>query len=176
MGAIIGEPPNLPIRTHGDDIDRTYESLRDLGIDLQFIDFDFQPDESALAFTDSCGARYRIMVLSLEIVLCVQVADDYDPSQLRLVTFEYEDSEMVVEALGMQAHRALSRKIGSEEEFAAVVVEDLAALSTSLKMNDLPAPTMPWWKFNGLWNSSVDPSLPIRLTDFIPRWLRRRRP
>lgn len=175
MGSLIGEPPKLPIRAHGDDLDRTYDSLKDLGIDLQFIDFDFQRDESAVAFIDSSGARYRIMVLFLEIVLCAQVPDDYDPSQLRLVTFEHEDSELVAEALGTQAHRALSRRIGREEEFAAVAVEDLAKLSTPLSVHDLSAPAMPWWRFNEIWNSRVDPSLPIRFTDFIPGWLRRRR-
>lgn len=171
---VIGEPPNFPIKLRWDDSNDTFDSLLDLGTYLQFVEeHEYRgTDESKPVFTDSSGARFRILVFALEVTLCVRVPDDYDPSQLRLGVFVDRETETVVEVLGRQVHRALSQRRGTPESFTAVAAEELEKLPALAWADGPPAP-LSWLEFDEVWKFSVYKPRPFRFTDLIPRWLRR---
>lgn len=170
----MGGVPGLPIRLLWDDLDRTYASLSELGIDLEFVlEREYlAPEDPKPVFTDSGGSRFRILVLSLEVVLCVRVPDEYDPSELKLVSIEQQELEIVVEVHGAQAHRALSRGTEATESFVAVAPEELEALTAPLRLDSLPASTLSWIEFDEAWLTCVDPAPPIRLRELLSRLLR----
>jgi hypothetical protein len=92
MAAVLGDAPDPPISLSWGDLSkkkeslsRTYESLTDVGMDLDFIrEGEWEAWEPTPVFTDRVGRRFRILVMSQEVVLCVEVPADYEPAQLRL--------------------------------------------------------------------------------------------
>ncbi len=69
-----------------------------LGQNLQFvIEREFiEPGEPRPDFRDAKGRRYRILVISLEVVLCVEVPINFDPLQLVLSVFSMDGNMVVV--------------------------------------------------------------------------------
>lgn len=170
---MIGEAPAFPISLLWDSISETFDSLRELGMHCEYVEYEFEPTADRPIFTDARGATFRIIILAAEVVLCARVPSDYDPSQLRFVAFEHDGSEFVVEALGTQAHRALRRSHGETGTREVVRPEDLKSLSTPLRRENLAAPSMTRREFNKAWNSLVDPGLPLGLTDLVPGFIRK---
>jgi hypothetical protein len=88
------------LRKKRESLSRTYESLTDVGIDLEFErEGEWAGLEPAPVFTDRVGRRFRILVMSQEVVLSVEVPADYEPAQLRLRRVWVSGEETIVESL-----------------------------------------------------------------------------
>ena len=170
MAVVLGSPPHPPIRLRWEDLDRSYDSLSDVGVDLQFVmEREFlDPQETRPLFTDSDGQRFRILVISLEVVLCVRVPDDFDPLQLTLRRVKSALGEMVVESLGSDDHRALLVETGEAVPIGAeFLVDDTAEVDPSSGGRTQLISSPSWLDFDDAWMRSVDPAPPVTLGTWL---------
>jgi hypothetical protein len=176
MAMIVGTPPKLPIRLRWDDIDTTYDTLEDIGVDLQFVqERDYvTSDESEPNFADVSGERFRILVISLEVVLCVAVPADFDSRQLELAEIRDGDRWVLAEHLRGEIHRVLSAPNGLDQPIAAVSVDELEGVgSRDIRDAVLAQTDCTWQDFDELWYSAVDPAPPIVLGQALRRLVSR---
>lgn len=161
MGVDFGATPEPPIRLLWDDRDR-YSTLTELGISLEFIqEQDFvASDRERPYFLDSSGVRFRILVVSLEVVLCVAVPPDFDPAELKLGTADFNNDVVVVEHFEGQVHRALLPPGSTNDLYAALLSQDAASLKVELQ-DGAAEVGLTWQQFDQHWFDSVDPSPPM---------------
>lgn len=175
MAVNIGDGPKPPITLSWEDIDRTYDSLVDLGMDLQFVEEHEYIDgsEPEPVFLDRDGRRFRILVMSLEVVFCAEVPSDYSPTQLLLRSVQMQGGEALVESLHGRDHRALLVESRTAIEVSEMPHSRGTACESDpgARVRDTDA-RHSWIAFDKEWLGSVDPTPPIPLTTFIHRGLR----
>jgi hypothetical protein len=180
MAAVLGDAPDPPISLSWGDLSkkkeslsRTYESLTDVGMDLDFIrEGEWEAWEPTPVFTDRVGRRFRILVMSQEAVLCVEVPADYEPAQLKLRRVWVSGEEIIVESLHSVDHRALSSE--SRTAIPIETIELADGTSTASEDTDEEGPSaLSWPVFDVDWMNSVDPAPPIYLEDWLPHFLRK---
>jgi hypothetical protein len=156
-------------------LDQTFEGLRVLGQNLQFVvEREYlAEDHPRPNFRDAQGQRYRILVISLEVVLCVAVPPDFDPLQLELATIHAGDNQVIVEHLGGVIHRALTCRTGQGQPLAPVSVVELEELGETLSDTDAAQTELSWFEFDTLWSSAVDPAPPVDLGAALGRLMSR---
>lgn len=164
----IADEPRPPIFLTWGDLGRRYDSLNDLGMDLQFVlEREYlAPGEPRPIFSDRDGRRFRILVVSLEVVLCVLVPNDFEPEQLELQPAHVDGAELLIESLHGVPHRALSRASGSALPIDGIPLGVISAESSLAELHLMSA----WLEFDQAWVESVDPAPPISLVE----WARRR--
>jgi hypothetical protein len=172
MGVAVPVPP---IHMAWGDFEETFESLRVLGQNLQFvIEHEYlAEDHPRPNFRDAQGQRYRILVISLEVVFCVAVPPDFDPLQLELATIHAGDSQVIAEHLGGVIHRALSCPTGQGQPLAPISVVELEELGATLRDADAAQTELSWFEFDTLWFSAVDPAPPVDLGAALRRLMSR---
>lgn len=169
----VGESPTFPMTMRWQDEVETYDSFYDLGVNLEFSEEGaFEPGEARPVFTDSRGARFRIIVMSLEVVLCVNVPDDFDPEQLRIARFGSERGGLLIETLGAQVHRALEPVPGTGQ-LTPLSANGVARLAWTSDRAHPDSSALSWADFDQIWLEAVDPAPPIYLHQ-IPGRLRAR--
>ncbi|WP_411720344.1 hypothetical protein, partial [Mycetocola sp.] len=173
MAVILGNAPEPPINLSWGDLtkkreylSRTYESLTDVGMDLKFEregEGEWEGSEPAPVFTDRVGRRFRILIMSLEVVLCAEVPADYHPAQLRLRRVWVSGEEIIVESLHSVDHRALS-----SESRTAIPIETIElSEETGPAADDTGeegSSAISWPVFDVEWMNSVDPAPPFIIT------------
>ena len=139
-------------------------------MDLQFVmEREFlDPQETRPLFTDSDGQRFRILVISLEVVLCVRVPDDFDPLQLTLRRVKSALGEMAVESFRSEDHRALLVETGEAVPIGAeFLVDDTAEVDPSSGGRTQLISSPSWLDFDDAWMRSVDPAPPVTLGTWL---------
>lgn len=166
------EPPFFPVyMTWGEDTD-SYDSLEDLGTYLQFLrEGEFGAGDSFPIFIDSTGVRYRIVIISLEVVLCLPVPKSFKISDLTLMETHLPGGRAVLEMLGDTPHRALgwsaSSRPGTTSEPKALPLERVPLENVGWK-----ASSMPWAEFDLLWFEASIPPFSFGLPKPFRRALR----
>jgi hypothetical protein len=158
--------PTFPLRAAG--IDANYRSLADVGVDWEFLDergLEDDPD-GVIIFTDSVGQQFRILVISLEVVLCVAVPAGFDPRRLVLTEVPDADARVVVEHLDGEVHRALRLEAAGNSQGRALSSADIAEIRPQWERLGKPS-SLPWEQFDLAWFESVDPSPPLGLGEMI---------
>ncbi|GGE94418.1 hypothetical protein [Mycetocola zhadangensis] len=171
MAVVLGDPPDPPINLSWGDpskknesLSRTYESLTDLGIDLEFErEGEWAGFAPAPVFTDRVGRRFRILVMSLEVVLCVEVPADYEPAQLRLRRVWVSGEEIVIESLHSVDHRALSSESRTAIPIETIELAD-ETITASEDTDKEGSSVLSWPVFDEDWMNSVDPAPPFIIT------------
>ena len=180
MAVVLGDPPDPPISLSWGDLSkkheslsRTYESLSDVGIDLDFLrEGEWKAWEPTPVFTDRVGRRFRILVMSQEVVLCVEVPADYEPAQLRLRRVWVSGEEIIVESLYSVDHRALSSE--SRTAIPVETIELADGTGNAADDTDEEGPSaLSWPVFDEEWMTSIDPAPPIYMEDWLPHILRK---
>lgn len=162
MAAVILDNPSAPIRMAWGGTDDRYDNLADLAIDLEFIqEASFQPGEARPRFLDSSGFEYRILVMSLEVVLCVRVPSGYDPGDLELVSVHLGGECLIVEHLNGRIHRALAMDGSNGSEYSAYHQAGVFPCDSLSRMEDPEGTSMPWKEFDRLWLEAMDPAPPL---------------
>lgn len=171
---ILGCAPSFPLMV-GDG--STYGSLVDVGTYFEFLDerqLERYPDD-LVVFTDASGQRFRVLVISLTVVLCVAVPVNFDPRSLELAEVGAGRSTIVLEHWDGEIHRGLM--LGHEEgrDARALSVDEITSLPPDWAgMSE--ASRLEWEGFDLAWFESVDPSPPIRLGELLRSlWRRPRR-
>jgi hypothetical protein len=175
MGEVIlGRAPSFPL-TVGDG--STYGSLVDVGTYFEFLDerqLERYPDD-LVVFTDVSGQRFRILVISLTVVLCVGVPADFDPRSSELAEVRAGSSTVVLEHFGGEVHRGLLLGGQEDQEARALSVVEIASLPTDW-VHTSRASTLDWETFDLAWFESVDPSPPIGIGGLLRSFWRALRP
>jgi hypothetical protein len=171
MAALAGGPaPTFPIASNWDE--GLYESLKEIGSDFEFLDErPYVADGEPLPrFVDAVGRRYRILVVALEVVLCVNVPVDFDPRELNLSAAMVAGEPAVVEFCRSVPHRGLlepsERQPGRWSALREAQLLQVQAPREVEGLSGLPS----WREFDEAWFRAVDPAPPIQL------WPIRRRP
>lgn len=169
MGVRIDRGPEPPIRATGDGLEKTYASLSDLGIDLEFeSEREYvETREGALTFVDAKGHRYRILVMSLEVVLCIRVGLDFDARALKISRVRTGGTELVVEHYEGAVHRALESCKGSGREFALVVDVGTVTQGWLSSGSEHLESELAWLDFDAAWLSLADPAPPLGARDIF---------
>lgn len=175
MAVVLGDAPEPPISLVWGDpskkkefVSETYESLTDVGMDLEFErEGEWAGIEPAPVFTDRLGRRFRILVMSQEVVLCVEVPADYEPAQLRLRRVWVSGEEIIVESLHSVDHRALSSGTRTAIPIETMTQADGTGNAADDTDQNGPSP-LSWPVFDEEWMNCVDPAPPIYLEDWLP--------
>ncbi|AWB86086.1 hypothetical protein [Mycetocola zhujimingii] len=181
MAVVLGVPPAPPISLSWGDLSkkreslsRTYDSLTDVGIDLQFLrEGEWEAWEPTPVFTDRLGRRFRILVMSLEVVLCVEVPADYEPAQLTLRRVWLSGEEIIVESLHSADHRALSSETRTAIPIETIKLAD-GTSTASEDTDEEGSSALSWHVFDEEWMNSVDPAPPTYLGAWLSQFLRNR--
>ncbi len=177
MAIITIDRPGMPIAMSWGDLERNYDSLEELAMDLQFVvEHEYiSENDPKPRFTDRDGSRYRIIVMSLEVVLCVRVPQNYDPASLVLREAQLSQGRLIIEFLGDAPHRALLNARVESRQFAG------AAVGLDRVMSEMPAgvrlrsANISWLAFDEAWLTSVDPAPPTSFSGIAKKfvsWLR----
>jgi len=170
----VAAVPIPPIHMVWDDEHETFDDLRHLGINLEFLgEREREEEEPRPVFRDSHGQRFRILVISLEVVLCVAVPTDYDPLRLELTAIPGDEDVVVAEHLSGEIHRVLKCPTGPGQPSASIASVDLEALSAALRSGDVVQPELSSPDFDDLWFSAVDPAPPIDVGAALRRLMSR---
>jgi hypothetical protein len=180
MAVVLGDAPEPPINLSWGDfgkkkesLSETYESLTDVGMDFEFLrEGEWEAWEPTPVFTDRLGRRFRILVMSQEVVLCVEVPADYEPSQLRLRRVWISGEEIIVESLHSVDHRALSSESRKAIPIETITQADGTGTAADDTDQDGPSP-LSWPVFDEEWMNSVDPAPPIYLEEWLPHLWRK---
>ncbi|MDT0200637.1 hypothetical protein [Nocardioides sp. AE5] len=159
--AVVGSGPSLPIHMHWAEEHEVFDNLAELGQTLQFvIEGEFRNSEPIPDFRDSKGRRFRVLVMSLEVVLCVEVDEKYHPSQLSLASIEGSEG-VVFEHLDGAIHRILT--FSEDSEVFTAAIPDQGNSSFRASEFDAAPPSLSWSEFDALWFKAVDPAPPLNL-------------
>lgn len=170
MAALGGDSaPTFPILTDWDE--SLYESLEEIGSDFEFLDerLHVTGGEPLPRFLDAAGRRYRILVVALEVVLCVNVPVDFDPRELKVLPAVVAGAPAVVEFFRSIPHRGLLEQPESRPGGMALREEQLLQAQVPdgvASLGGAPA----WLEFDEAWFRAVDPAPPVQL------WPIRRKP
>lgn len=145
--------------------DPPYLSLEEIGADFEFLDErqHVAGGEVLPRFIDAEGRRFRILVIALEVVLCVEIPLGFDPRELELSAAVVAGEAAVVELYRSTPHRGLllssesspgnARALRREELLQASVPGGTACVVES----------MDWAEFDEEWFRAMDPAPPVRL-------------
>jgi hypothetical protein len=171
MAALAGDPaPRSPIMTDWDE--GLYESLKEIGSDFEFLDerLHVAGGEPLPRFLDAAGRRYRILVVALEVVLCVNVPVDFDPRELEVSAAIVAGEPAVVEFFRSMPHRGLLAPSERRPEgWIALRKEHLLQVQAPGAVESLGG-SPSWLEFDEAWFRAVDPAPPVQL------WPIRRKP
>ncbi len=171
MAALAGGPaPTFPIASSWDE--GLYESFKEIGSDFEFLDerLHVADGEPLPRFVDAVGRRYRILVVALEVVLCVNVPVDFDPRELSLSAGVFAGEPAVVESYRSVPHRGLLAPGGRHPERWRALREDQLLQVQASREVEVVSGLPSWRAFDDAWFRAVDPAPPIQL------WPVRRRP
>lgn len=162
MAEVILDSPSPPIVMTWEGSKDSYDNLADLAIDLEFLqEANFRPGESRPRFLDSSGFEYRILVMSLEVVLCVRVPWGYDPGDLELVAAAPSGKRLVIEHLNGRIHRALAVEQSGGGAYSACREAGAPPCDSLSGVGELAGTSMPWEEFDRLWLEAMDPTPPL---------------
>lgn len=162
----VTEKPLPPIHMRWGGRIESFESLRVLGQNLEFVIEReiIDAGEPYPDFRDAAGQRFRILVISLEIVLCIAVPPNFDPRQLELAEVRDGEETMVIEHLRGDAHRALRIHGRGHRPTVTASEDDLERFAADdLRDGAIPPAAISWSIFDELWCGAVDPSPAIGL-------------
>lgn len=108
------ELPVFPIVLCWDDIDRSYQSISDIGIDLEYLTVRDQL-EIEPRFTDSLGRRFRFVIDWLEVLFCHEVPEDFSHRSMRVTKYLDGFRTIFAETLGEEIHRTITISNGVSE-------------------------------------------------------------
>ncbi len=164
---VVGKEPRLPIKLTWGDLRRSYDTMSDLGIDLEFVlEREYlEANEPRPYFSDRDGRRFRILVISLEVVFCVLVPQDYEPAELELHLARVDDAELVLETFRGVPHRALLTSSGRAVPVEALATKDIARMAP----REAKEAELDWLSFDEAWLASVDPAPPVALFEWTGR-------
>ena len=101
------ELPVFPIALCWGDIDRSYQSISDIGVDLEYLTVRDQL-EIEPRFTDSLGRRFRFVIDWLEVLFCHEVPEDFSHGSLRVTKYLDGSRTIFAETLGEEIHRTIT--------------------------------------------------------------------
>lgn len=169
MAEMIIDHPSMPITLTWEELNESYDTLADLGVDLEFVqEFEYiDPGEPRPRFIDASGDRYRILVISLEVVFCVRIPSEFDPLDLELVSTNLDGNDIVIEHLEGRIHRALAATPNGQGVYAAVRDAGFPPLDSLSRLEQLGEAPMTWVEFDQRWFESIDPAPPMAIPEAI---------